>query len=177
MNREQFSQFKRQMCDEVIRLTDKKNEDYADAVDVFRNIKASSTIGVDPKVGVLIRLQDKLARAGNLIGGKQAAVQDESVQDTVKDIVGYSLILLGLMEEDRLARKSSPTSDFVAEQAQDILRQHLPSQNPHSYLAGPAQQIKAYQDNFGQKPHQQYPIAYDDESGQGWCGRSPDDEE
>jgi hypothetical protein len=52
---------------------------------------------VDPRLGVLIRLNDKLHRAANLIN-KGADPKNESLQDTYTDIVGYGTILLMLQD-------------------------------------------------------------------------------
>ena len=50
---------------------------------------------IDPKLAVLVRLNDKLARAANLIENKKNP-NNESLQDTFTDIVGYGCILLML---------------------------------------------------------------------------------
>ena len=50
---------------------------------------------VDPRIGVLIRLSDKLHRAANLINNSTDP-KHESLHDTFVDIVGYGAILLML---------------------------------------------------------------------------------
>lgn len=50
---------------------------------------------IDSRLAVLVRLNDKLARAANLIEqGKEP--NNESLHDTFQDIVGYGAILLML---------------------------------------------------------------------------------
>lgn len=48
--------------------------------------------------GVIVRLSDKIERLDNL-GSKQVKPQNESIQDTLTDIVGYCVIALMLMDE------------------------------------------------------------------------------
>ena len=53
---------------------------------------------IDSRLAVLVRLNDKLARAANLIEqGKEP--NNESLHDTFADIVGYGTILL-MLEDD-----------------------------------------------------------------------------
>lgn len=69
-------------ADPIIDILLKKNSDYGDAwqrYDIFTP---------------LIRLNDKLLRVENLSSGKTALVPDESVADTLVDIVGYGLLAL-----------------------------------------------------------------------------------
>jgi len=47
---------------------------------------------VKPELAVLVRLQDKLSRAANLVQSG-ADANNESLKDTYADIVGYGLII------------------------------------------------------------------------------------
>lgn len=53
---------------------------------------------IDPKLAVLVRLNDKLARAANLIENNKTP-NNESLHDTFQDIIGYGTILL-MLEDD-----------------------------------------------------------------------------
>ena len=53
---------------------------------------------IDPKLAVLVRLNDKLARAGNLLQ-KGRTASNESLEDTAKDIIGYGFILMALLDD------------------------------------------------------------------------------
>lgn len=64
---------------DVVELILKKNADYGDD-----NIKAFG------EVGLLVRLSDKFARLKNIHGKN---FQNESIEDTIDDIIGYALIL------------------------------------------------------------------------------------
>jgi hypothetical protein len=53
---------------------------------------------IDPKLAVLVRLNDKLQRFGNLLE-KGRSASNESLQDTAKDIQGYGVILECLLDD------------------------------------------------------------------------------
>jgi len=72
---------------EVGELVISKQRDYG-----TRNILGSP---IKPELAVLVRLNDKLARAANLLS-KELNPSNESLKDTYMDIIGYGLILLML---------------------------------------------------------------------------------
>lgn len=80
----------RSLASEAVRLVISKQFDYGKD-----NILKCP---LDPKLGVLIRLNDKLSRLGNLLSENKNP-QNESIRDTWADIVGYGLI--GLMLQDK----------------------------------------------------------------------------
>lgn len=53
---------------------------------------------IDPKLAVLVRLNDKLQRFGNLLE-KGRTASNESLKDTAKDIQGYGAILECLLDD------------------------------------------------------------------------------
>lgn len=75
------------ICDEMKDLLKKKNRTYGD-----KNIKK---IG---KEGVLIRLEEKIERVKNMIENKIS--DEETVEDTWKDIAGYAIIGI-MLERDK----------------------------------------------------------------------------
>ena len=61
------------------------------------NIRACESIGLaKATTGVLIRMLDKLARLGNM----GSIHSDESVEDSVIDIINYSVIFMDVYLED-----------------------------------------------------------------------------
>ncbi len=64
-----------ELCYEI---GNKKNSDYG-----VENIKKFGILGI------IVRLSDKIARLGNLYG-KTSSVKDESINDTLIDIINYS---------------------------------------------------------------------------------------
>lgn len=77
-----------------------KNADYASSENPFRNFEFANLVGVPVDRGMLIRMTDKLARISNLLD-KKNAVKDESIEDTVLDLINYSGILLAYMHSKK----------------------------------------------------------------------------
>ena len=69
----------------VAELLKRKNTDYGGSYDELRD-----KFG---EVAFIIRLHDKLARLKTLTAQK-AQVNDESIEDTIKDIIGYCTLEL-----------------------------------------------------------------------------------
>lgn len=76
-------------CTEALALMRAKNEDYAIADDPYRNFR---TFG---RIGILVRMSDKLARLRTFEERGTLSVPDESVGDTVRDIINYAILYLG----------------------------------------------------------------------------------
>ena len=70
---------------EVAELVEKKNRDYGNSFD--------RTLGEYGDTAYFLRIEDKLSRLKSL-SKKEAAVIDESVEDTLKDIIGYTLLMI-----------------------------------------------------------------------------------
>ena len=70
---------------EVAELVEKKNRDYGNSFD--------RTLGEYGDTAYFLRIEDKLSRLKSL-SKKEAAVIDESMEDTLKDIIGYTLLMI-----------------------------------------------------------------------------------
>lgn len=82
----------------IASLVEKKNADY--------NNSFEKLIDEYGWVAFNIRISDKLSRLKNLtVHNKTAQVKDESVKDTIKDIVGYSLLMLELLERKEVVNE------------------------------------------------------------------------
>jgi hypothetical protein len=82
-----------------LELIKAKNADYAGDEDPFKNFRSAVIAGVDPKTAILVRMLDKIARLGNLLGGRKNKV-DERLEDTLLDIINYSAILKALLDDE-----------------------------------------------------------------------------
>lgn len=76
----------------VLDIARRKNADYADNADPFKNFKMCEQFGVSAEQGILVRISDKISRIGNLLN-KEAQVKDESINDTIEDAINYLAIL------------------------------------------------------------------------------------
>lgn len=70
---------------DVVDLVEKKNKDYGNSFD--------KTLEEYGDTAYFLRIEDKLSRLKSL-SKKDAAVVDESIEDTLKDIVGYTLLMI-----------------------------------------------------------------------------------
>ena len=74
------------MAKEIAELVEKKDKDY--------NSAFSKTLKEYGNVTYFLRIDDKLNRLKNLMLNNNNAEVNESVEDTLKDIVGYTLLML-----------------------------------------------------------------------------------
>ena len=82
----------------VREMHDAKQTDYGRDDDPFANIRGSSEWGIPPWVGSLVRATDKIKRLQKAArGGK---LRNESVKDSLLDLIVYAVIALILWEEE-----------------------------------------------------------------------------
>jgi len=72
-----------------------KNHDYArpEEKDYYSNFRECERMGIPADKGILVRMSDKWSRVREL-AGKEAAVADESVEDTLLDLANYALLCI-----------------------------------------------------------------------------------
>jgi hypothetical protein len=72
-----------------------KNHDYArpEVKDYYANFRECEAFGIPAYKGILIRMSDKWSRIKGL-SMKEAAVKDESIEDTMLDLANYALLYL-----------------------------------------------------------------------------------
>ena len=75
-----------ELATEIAELVEKKDKDY--------NSAFSKTLKEYGNVAYFLRLDDKLNRLKNLMLNNNSAEINESVEDTLKDIIGYTLLML-----------------------------------------------------------------------------------
>lgn len=80
-------------------LMTRKNADYGANTDPFANFRMSALLHIEPEFGVLLRMQDKMARLVSFLEKGELAVKEESWSDAIIDIINYSVLLCGLLQE------------------------------------------------------------------------------
>ena len=71
-----------------------KSHDYCGKEDRFKNFRLSSDIlEISIEEVILSRTLDKISRISQLIKNQEPRVTNESLSDSIMDLVGYSLIL------------------------------------------------------------------------------------
>lgn len=77
----------------ILELSDtllRKNADYGSAVFSAPCL----ALEIDPDVAILVRMSDKIARLRNLLPDCTQDVDDESIEDTMRDLAGYAILYL-----------------------------------------------------------------------------------
>jgi hypothetical protein len=123
---QEVKDFRQRMFDESMALVDKKGSDYNRQQqldgDTLFNLRVAELLGIvaTAERGILVRLSDKFMRLISLMQpGVEAAVSDESVRDTVRDVHNYIDYALLLWEERRGAVKSA--TEVVADKGWEKL--------------------------------------------------------
>ena len=76
----------KEITNEMEALYERKNKDYGNSFgDTYERLGIISAV---------TRIQDKTNRLVNLVTGKQQAVNDESVRDTLIDLANYAVMTL-----------------------------------------------------------------------------------
>ena len=93
MHREAYLKRFKEITNEMLELTTKKNQDYCSNEDAFANFKLVENLGIcSAEVGILVRMCDKISRISRLMKA-EAKVKDESIDDTNFDLCVYGIIL------------------------------------------------------------------------------------
>lgn len=105
MNKKEYLKTFKKITEEMYNLTERKNNDYAGKEDPFKNFRFCEQFGIcSVENGILVRITDKLSRVINLLKGVEQKVIDEKVEDTLKDLAVYSIILLTYLKSKKGAK-------------------------------------------------------------------------
>lgn len=100
MNTTELLDLHSRLCDEGKELMSRKNADYsAGSGDPFANFRMSALLHVDPIIGAMVRMQDKMARLVSFIEKGSLAVKEEGWHDCIVDLINYSVIVHGMLQE------------------------------------------------------------------------------
>tara|TARA_Y100001938_G_C7727712_1_gene253123 strand:+ start:124 stop:456 length:333 start_codon:yes stop_codon:yes gene_type:complete len=101
MTRDQYVVFHLGMCNEARKLSIKKNQDYTGRSDdkPFANFQRCEAMGVTTtEKGFLVRMTDKFSRLSTFCETGSFEVSDESLRDTLLDIINYAILLGAYVE-------------------------------------------------------------------------------
>lgn len=113
MNRKEFKEHIAGTFGKGLNIIDKKNADYSSEEDPFANFNNSLVAHVTQPQAILVRVMDKMSRIGNLLI-REAAVKDESMEDTIIDAINYLAILLAWLHRNDGVNQ---TKELVADYA------------------------------------------------------------
>ena len=96
----------------LIELHKAKDADYSGEGGSLSNFRICEDFGVPAWKGAAIRLSDKWSRFMSLMG-KDAAVKGETIEDTLRDIAVYAVIVLALREYQHDQDVSGPAPNWA----------------------------------------------------------------
>lgn len=100
MTKAEYQEFVRKTFDDMLALIKRKNQDYCGSGDdPFANFRQAATVGVDPLAGLVVRLLDKVSRVQSFF--QNGDLKNESLDDAFLDLIGYSCLALGMLNEKR----------------------------------------------------------------------------
>ena len=82
-----------ELIEKMAKLHANKNRDYGNG-NPLGNFMTAEDLGIDPFLGVLVRMSDKWTRICSLTKQGQQHVKDESIEDTLLDLANYCLLAL-----------------------------------------------------------------------------------
>jgi|TARA_R110002050_G_scaffold167689_2_gene298581 hypothetical protein len=102
-DKEWWDKFRHEEVQYILEFTGRKNSDYTGGDgcnNPFANFDASVEFGVDPLTGICVRMQDKFQRAKAFCatGSLEVTTEGDKAKDIFRDLIGYSLIALGMLE-------------------------------------------------------------------------------
>ncbi len=87
------------ILDDIRELHERKAADYGRDEDPLANVRAAEDYGIEPWIGVEIRLNDKQRRIQRFV--QKGELRNESVEDSLIDRIVYSIISLQLYREGK----------------------------------------------------------------------------
>lgn len=125
MTQEELFKFQEKTFADLLALMKQKNNDYTNNAghhnnDALKNFKLVEHYNVcTVEQGMFARMSDKMSRLASFISSGTLSVKGESVADALKDLVGYSVLLLAHLEEKRL---NNIEVDKFVEHAERIMK-------------------------------------------------------
>lgn len=102
MDSKEYFEFAEKTFAEMLELSKKKNADYTGGdSDPFGNFKAVEVLGIPTEIGFLTRMMDKMKRISTFVRNGTLEVKDEAVEDTLKDLANYSILMLGYLKSKK----------------------------------------------------------------------------
>lgn len=100
MTRDELFKMHEDMCKSALILMKKKNADYAGGgTDPFANFRRAEALGVcSTEQAFLVRMTDKMSRLASFASRGELSVDDETVYDTLEDLINYSVLLAAYLK-------------------------------------------------------------------------------
>lgn len=92
--RAQLYDMHEELCRAAKGIMERKNRDYGESTDPFRNFRAHGLFGM------IVRMHDKLARMQTFVERGNLVVVEESITDCVLDLINYAILFEGYRIDD-----------------------------------------------------------------------------
>lgn len=101
MNTKEYLDLVEKEMKDLLEVLRAKNSDYTGgSQDPFSNFRVTEKLGLSSaETGILIRMVDKIQRVKSFLAKGKLEVKNEAVEDALRDIIGYSFIMLGMLSE------------------------------------------------------------------------------
>jgi hypothetical protein len=97
---ERLFEIHKELNDQGVAIMEAKNHDYRGGTgDPLANFRDSEGLGVNPIVGIMLRMRDKMARVKTFVEKGTLLVKGESVRDSLIDIRNYAVLIAGFVDE------------------------------------------------------------------------------
>lgn len=102
-------------CSTSRSLMQRKNSDYkGGSEDPLHNFRMSELVKIDMIKGMLVRMQDKMARLVAFIEKGSLAVKEESIYDVGLDLINYTVLVMAAFAERLEVKKDMGTFQGLA---------------------------------------------------------------
>ena len=104
MNITELKQIHEETTRRCLEIMLKQNSDYTGgekSKDVFANFKMSEMLDIDPILGLVMRVLDKIQRIRSFTNDGELKVNNESVYDACEDVINYMILAKAMFIERR----------------------------------------------------------------------------
>jgi hypothetical protein len=120
MNKQGYAELVEKELEKIKAIIQAKNHDYTGGeASAFANFESTPELA-SPFSGVLIRMGDKFQRLKTYASKGTLQVAGEGAEDAARDMIGYSLILLGMLADAKPVARDRNThiTEYIAQVAE-----------------------------------------------------------
>ena len=118
MTRDDLMKIHEELCLKGRELMDKKNRDYAGrgGTEPFAKFTRVESMGIcSTESGMLVRLTDKMSRLSSFTESGKLAVENESFEDTVVDVINYMVLFYAYIKDKKTDMVNPSTQIYTQE--------------------------------------------------------------
>lgn len=118
MTRDDLMKIHEELCLKGRELMDKKNRDYAGrgGTEPFANFTRVESMGIcSTESGMLVRLTDKMSRLSSFAESGKLAVENESFEDTIVDVINYMVLFYAYIKNKKIDMVNPSTQIYTQE--------------------------------------------------------------